>query len=339
MSKKSKEKLLDQLVQKSREAFIMGLEVFNKPTLKYRVEGFAFFVCNAWELMLKAEMVQRFGEDSIYYKDNPERTISLSDAIKRVFTNDKDPLRRNLEKIVDLRNTGTHFITEEYGIIYAPLFQACVINFRNKMNEFHSVDVADVVPENFLTLSVNIGDFSNESVRAKYSAELAEKLITFRNDLAILEKEENNPRFSISIEQKFYITKKKESADFTVAIDNTSTNKVKKIRELRDPSNTHNFSFGNVVKSVNKRLENDGIAFAFTKPNGEVRTSFTTNDLVLFVNFYNIKGDDTYSYAHKTDGRTTGHTYAPALVDFIVAQIKKDPTGVIDALKVKSKLE
>lgn len=337
MSKKSKAKLVEQLVLKSREAFIMGLEVFNKPTLKYRVEGFAFFICNAWELMLKAEMIQRFGEDSIYYKDNPERTISLSDAIKKIFTNDKDPLRKNLEKIVDLRNTGTHFITEEYGVIYAPLFQACVINFRNKMNEFHKVDIADSIPESFLTLSVNIGDFTDDTVRAKYTPELAEKLITYRNDLALLEKEENNPKFSISIEQKFYITKKKGSADFVIAIDGKSNNKVKTIRELKDPSNTHNFSFGNVVKTVNTRLASDGIAFAYTSPNNQVRTSFNRSDLTLFINFYSLKGNETYSYAHKTDGKITGHTYAPALVDFILDQIKKDPSGVIEALRTKEK--
>jgi hypothetical protein len=337
MNKKSKDELVKQLVLKSREAFIMGLEIYNKPTLKYRVEGFAFFVCNAWELMLKAEMVQRLGETSIYYKDNPERTISISEAIKKILTNDKDPLRKNLEKIIELRNTGTHFITEEYGIIYAPLFQACVINFRNKMNEFHNVDIAENIPESFLTLSVNIGDFTDEAVRAKYTAELAEKLIAYRNDLAVLEKVESNPKFSIGIRQEVFITKKKGSADFTVAIDGSSDNKVKVIKELKDPSNTHNFSFGNIVGAVNKRLANDGVAFSYTKPNGDVRTSFTTNDLTLFIVFYDIKNNVAYSYAHKMDGKQPTYSYAPSLVEFIMAQIKKDPVGVIDALKPKSK--
>ena len=95
MSKKSKDKLVEQLVQKSREVFIMGLEVFNKPTLKYRVEGFAFFVCNAWELMLKAEMVKQLGEGSIYFKDHPERTISIAtyfETIKHITGYVKLPL-------------------------------------------------------------------------------------------------------------------------------------------------------------------------------------------------------------------------------------------------------
>ncbi len=337
MSIKSKDKLVEQLVQKSREAFIMGLEVFNKPTLRYRVEGFAFFVCNAWELMLKAEMVKRLGKDSIYFKDNPDRTISLSKAIEKVFTNDKDPLRKNLEKIVELRNTGTHFITEEYGIIYAPLFQACVINFRNKMNEFHGVDIADSIPDSFLTLSINIGDFTDEVIRAKYSTELAEKLITYRNDLAVLEKEENNPKFSIGIRQEVYITKKKGSADFTVAVDNGSNSRIKIFKELKDPSNTHNFSFGKVIKSVNSALASESIPFSYTNPAGQTRSIINRADLGLFVNFYDVKSNLSYCYAHKTDGKISHYTYSSALIDFIVAQIKKDPNGVINALKPNNK--
>ncbi len=62
--------------------------------------------------MLKAYLIKQ--NKSVYYKDKPERTISLTECIKRIFTNDKDPLRLNLEKIIELRDTSTHFITEEY---------------------------------------------------------------------------------------------------------------------------------------------------------------------------------------------------------------------------------
>ena len=46
---KSNENFINKLLEKSVEAFIMGLEIYNKPTLKYRLEGFSFFICNAWE--------------------------------------------------------------------------------------------------------------------------------------------------------------------------------------------------------------------------------------------------------------------------------------------------
>ena len=87
------------MIDKSKEAFSLGIEIYNKPTIKYRVEGFAFFICNAWELMLKAYLIKKLGQSSIYYKNKKDRTISLSECIKKVFTNNKDPLRLNLEKI------------------------------------------------------------------------------------------------------------------------------------------------------------------------------------------------------------------------------------------------
>lgn len=332
--KNSDQRLARYMTEKSREAFVMGLEIFNKPTLKYRVEGFAFFICNAWELLLKAVIVHKSGNKSIYYKDNPDRTISLSDAAKRVFTNEKDPLRKNLEKIIELRNTSAHFVTEEYGIIYAPLFQACIINYRNKLNEFFQIDIAADIPNNFLTLSINVGDFSDDSIKAKYDLDLAKKLISRRNDLALLEKENNNSKFSISIRQDIYLTKNKKNADITVAIANDADPKVRIVRELKDPSNTHNLAFNNIVKEVNARIKSEKIPFECAiKSKGEKRNIFNKTDLILFIKFYDLKNDKNYSYAHKTDGRKATYSYSPKIVDFIVEHIRKDPTGVIQKLK------
>lgn len=96
------ENLSQRLVDKSIEAFIMGLEIYNKPTIRYRIEGFSFFICNAWELMLKAELLNR--NISIYYKDNPDRTLSLENTVKKIYSDENTRIRLNLEKIIELRN-------------------------------------------------------------------------------------------------------------------------------------------------------------------------------------------------------------------------------------------
>lgn len=70
--------------------------------------------------MLKAHLINI--NKSIYYNDDKERTLSLSDCLKRVYTNKHTRIRQNLEKIIDLRNVSTHYITEDYEIKYAPLF-------------------------------------------------------------------------------------------------------------------------------------------------------------------------------------------------------------------------
>ena len=106
------EDIKGKLVDKSIEAFILGLEIYNKPTIRYRIEGFSFFICNAWELMLKAEMLNR-GE-SIYFSNAPDRTLSLENVLQRIYTNIYTRIRLNLEKIIELRNISTHYITEDY---------------------------------------------------------------------------------------------------------------------------------------------------------------------------------------------------------------------------------
>ena len=56
---------VSKLLSKSQEAFLLAIEIYNKPSIRYRVEGFSFFICNAWELMLKARLIKTRGESSI----------------------------------------------------------------------------------------------------------------------------------------------------------------------------------------------------------------------------------------------------------------------------------
>ena len=137
------ENIKQRLTEKSIEAFIMGLEIYNKPTIKYRIEGFSFFIINAWELMLKAALINR-GE-SIYFSDKPDRTLSVENVIKKIYTDKNTRIRLNLEKIIELRNISTHYITEDYEVKYAPLFQACVLNFVNELQRFHDVDITKYI--------------------------------------------------------------------------------------------------------------------------------------------------------------------------------------------------
>lgn len=44
-------KIETQLLEKAKEAFCLAIELYNKPTIKYRVEGFSHFICNTWELL------------------------------------------------------------------------------------------------------------------------------------------------------------------------------------------------------------------------------------------------------------------------------------------------
>lgn len=316
-----------KLLDKATEAFIMAIEVYNKPSIRYRVEGFSFFICNAWELMLKSYMIQKFGEQSIYYKDSPNRTLSLEVCIQKVFTNNKDPLRLNLEKIIELRNTSTHFITEEYEMVYIPLFQAAVFNFIEKTQAFHGFDMTEIIPHNFLTLTVSYSGLDVDSIRAKYPPSIAEKLIATDTELASLISDSND-HFAISIDHYYYITKDENKATVKVRIDNTSDTGVRIVNQVKDPSNTHRFRCKACCVEINKRLKKANINMLV---NGESQ-EFNASHFNLFCKHFGLKNNTKLCYTYTVTSQPQ-YSYSMLAIDFIVEEIKKDPEHIIQNLK------
>lgn len=312
------------MIEKSKEAFVMAIEIYNKPTIKYRVEGFSFFICNAWELMLKAHMINKFGENSIYYKDNPKRTITLENCIQKIFTNEKSPLHRNLLKIIELRNTSTHFITEEYEMIYIPLFQACVLNFVEKVQEFHQVDMTEVVPQNFLTLAASMKSLDENIIRVKYPEEIAERILDTNSSLAPMINE-NNQSFAIKIEHYHYLTKDKNKATSFVHVDKTAEAGVKIIKELKDPSNTHKYTMKTALKEINRQLQKEGIDLKINSYHFD-----------LFNKVFRLKENERYCYIHKIYAQPS-YSYSMQAIELIVGEIKKDSENILNNLKKMAK--
>ena len=54
MARKSK---YSYLLEKSVNAAISVIEIYNKPDFKYREESFSILMVNAWEILLKAKIV------------------------------------------------------------------------------------------------------------------------------------------------------------------------------------------------------------------------------------------------------------------------------------------
>lgn len=319
------ESLINKLINKSKEAFTLAIEIYNKPTIKYRVEGFVFFICNAWELILKAFLLKQ--GISIYYKDKPDRTISLSECIKKVFTNNKDPLRLNLEKIIELRDTSTHFVTEEYEMVYIPLFQACVLNFNEKIMAFHNVDMTEIIPQNFLTLSVSLQALEDNKIIGKYPEEIANKILDNKNkieDLAI----NNNAKFSIRIDHHYFITKNKDLATNLVKIDNNSNNSIKIVKELKDPNNTHKYTAKHCIELVKEQLSKQHIDLFY---NGNI-AKFSSFHFTNFCKHFGIKDNVDYCYVHK-QFTTPQYSYSQKTVDFIVSELSKDPKHILNNIK------
>lgn len=320
----------ERLIDKAKEAFLMAIEIYNKPSIRYRLEGFSFFICNAWELMLKAYLIKRDGDASIYYSDKENRTISLENCIQRVFTNEKAPLRKNLEKIVELRNTSTHFITEEYESLYIPLLQACVFNFVEKMNEFHGTDMTEVIPENFITLSVRVQSLDEAEIRGKYSRQVAEKLISSRETLEPLIGQSNNS-FAIRVDHYHYETRKRSEATEFYHIEKEASEGVRIISKLKDPNDTHKYNMKTLNKEINKRLKKERIILLDANKRA---LEFNQYHFRLFCDYFGLKENEKFCYVYQVSSQPQ-YSYSQQAIDFIFSEIKKAPETIIEDLKAK----
>ena len=82
--------LQDLLLESSVDAYILSLETINRISIRHRVPSFLFTLCNAWELLMKARMIDLAGGDEvIYYADQADkpklRTKALRDCLKELY--------------------------------------------------------------------------------------------------------------------------------------------------------------------------------------------------------------------------------------------------------------
>lgn len=330
--------LSERFINKSQEAFMMAIEIYNKPTIHYRVEGFAFFICNAWELLLKAKLINSSGESSIYYKNKPGRTLSLENCIKKVFTNDKDPLRINLEKIITLRNISTHYITEEYEQIYVPLFQSCVMNYCNKLLSFFDIDITEKIPANFLTLSVKLSPIESEEIQARYPQEIALRLLKSQQDVHDSMPETGKEKYAILVRHDIYLTKKPKEATVKVSLAKDASDAAFIMKEYKDMQLAFPYKRKDCIQKIQQWISRNKINFINpTKdPESKEYHAFNTYHFKLFTDFYDIKSNPKYCYIYRYNPTMPLYTYSDSLIQFIISEIKKDPEHIIQNLRSQS---
>ena len=221
--------IYDRLVDKSIDAFTFAIEIINKPTLRHRSENFVFNMCNAWELMLKAQLVKDKGEDAIYYKKNKDRTITLSNCIETIFTDFHNPVKNNLTIIEKLRNKSTHFITPEYDEIYISVFQANVVYYVEHLKKYFSIDLSSKFPSNFLTIAANPKPISDIKVLSKIDKATFNAFLKERKNIMALE---GHDGVGVSFEVRLKSVKKNE--DLTFRIDPNADLSAQVIKQVMD---------------------------------------------------------------------------------------------------------
>jgi hypothetical protein len=306
-------RLTRQLLARSEQAFMLALEIFNKPTIAYRIEGFCFFYINAWELLAKAQLIETAGgERAIYYRKkrgHPRRSVSLRDAIERAIPESKDPIRRNVEQVAELRDHAMHLLIPELEAIYAGLFQAGVFNYLDQRRKWFPQGKASAATPPLLSLVWEPEQLEPKVIQKRYGRDALKFMQEQRVRVQAVEQEMGDRRFSIPIEYKLVLTKKPKDADITLGAGPGGAIAGQIIEVPKDVSVTHPYKHFGAAAEIQKRLGTG--------------TRFSAHDLQAVIRAEKVKKVDSSPF-HYLMKQTGTHLYSDIFIDEIVRKVQVD---------------
>lgn len=153
-----KSQLAKALLKKSRDNMLLALELYNRPSLENKLDGFVLLFCTAWEQLSKARLIEKDGEDSIFEvttKKGLRQTIPLRACLSRLYP-EKSHVRKNIETVTNWRDQAVHLLMPELQSVASRIFQSGVMNFSAEFEHFAQVPFISVQHTGMMTI---VGDF------------------------------------------------------------------------------------------------------------------------------------------------------------------------------------
>jgi len=163
------EEIVHHLVENSKSAIFAAVEIHNKPVFPYRYEVSTLLVINAWELALKAYIIQYLPKVIIFYDDGT--TKPFDECVKCVFSNlekEYKPFQESIFSLYNYRNDIAHFYSDDIEIVIYSLLKPNIEFFIKFLKDFFSIDLSDesnlvILPIGFVKPYSPIDFISNNS--------------------------------------------------------------------------------------------------------------------------------------------------------------------------------
>ena len=314
--------LKKRLVDKSFEAYILALETINRIAIQYRLETFCYLICNAWELLLKAKILD--DKDKIDKSGREGQTLSLRECLKRVMQNEKDPIRRNIERIVELRDESVHLVISQIPREVISLFQAGVINYHRHLKEWFDMSLSDRAPVGMMSIVYDIGpnqwDMTDKRLRKQLGQDAATFLAKYCAELKRdFDQLQHSNQFSIGIEYKLVLTKNPDDADIILSSGSGDSEPTQVVMVPKDPSVSHPLRQKEVIELLQAE-----------------QLPINQYDIQCVNKVYKIKSKSAYFYQGKVPGSPS--QYSQTFVDWLIERYRRDEQFFLKA-REKTKVE
>ncbi len=224
-----------ELVQKSVQAAISAIEIYNKPNFSYREEAFALLMTNAWELLLKAKWVAdhheaaeclhiltddgKGGKTAKLNRSGNPLSVGLPFLTGKLRDDSnsglEQPCHDNILALIEIRDNAAHLLNKDLylGRRVLEIGTASLRNYLNLSAEWFQLDLS-IYNFFLMPLSFYHGFEAMEPACATYSEQVA-------NLLSYLDKLENQEtqakgtqHLSLRVETKFVRAKDASAVAF-----------------------------------------------------------------------------------------------------------------------------
>lgn len=318
-------KLSRQLISKSKESFLLSLELFNKPTIGFRIESFALLFINSWELLLKSFIYEKSNgnRNEIFYtvKNNQKvKSITLDQCLNKVFKNG-DPIRENIKYISDIRDESAHLIIKELEPYFSRAFQSGVLNYIDFIHNNFNINLTTELNPGFITLVGREKDLKNLSLlKNRVSKEDLKDIQSWVNRFNDLERLGN--KAAISLVYKVALVNNQNKADIT--LNNAGSGGILTsaiiIEKSRDFDQTHPFLANVALSKINERLTVQNL---------------TSYDFQVYCFCKEIRKTSKNEYFWSSDHASS--RYSQKLVDGMVAYYSSHDKNILRAKYKKSR--
>jgi len=287
------------LLDKSLGAMLAAIEIYNKPVFSYREESFAILSVNAWELLLKARLLQLSSNkissllvyenrtkmdgsssDKLYRKKNRAgnfSTIGLFKVMDILANKYGEPLstalKVNIESIVEIRDNAVHFVNKDFAFAKTihEIGTAAVKNYVLSVRQWFGVDIGMqgmfLMPLAFLSNTRTVDGLGITQEERHLMSFLSEqkKAPGVSSDRAF--------DVALTIEVSMKRSKNSEGAKFSISGD---TDAIAIRVEETDIRDTHPWSY----ETLSKRLSLRFINFKANAKYHELRKALESNPKV-----------------------------------------------------------
>ena len=149
MSKKRNRRIgsvKSELLKKSREAALAGVQIFNNPNITFKAESYVVLMTIAWTYLLHAHYRSKKIEYRYFTQHGTRRIFDKTKQgaykhweLERCLNDKKSPVDRdtanNLRFLIGLRHEIEHQMTTRIDDLLSARFQACCLNYNHDIKK------------------------------------------------------------------------------------------------------------------------------------------------------------------------------------------------------------